>query len=84
MSLLRSLRNNFLSPLFNCNGSIGYEDFRSRIVDNGSSHHMIGILSIFLNISGIDSNCYVDSGVNNIHVVRLVGCIRFHLESRGF
>ena len=49
-------------------------------VDSGAFSHWMGMKELFLSVSGMDSNCYVDSGVDTIHAVRGVGCVRFQLE----
>jgi len=44
-------------------GFLAFEDIESWFVDNGSSQHMIGLRSIFLDITEIDSDCRVNCGV---------------------
>jgi hypothetical protein len=67
-----------------CLSSIVYEDIEVWFVDNGSSHHMTRMRSVFLIFSEIDLDCYVGSGTNTRHAVKGVGYVRFQLESRGF
>jgi hypothetical protein len=64
-------------------GSAKFGDIGAWIVDNGSSRHMTGMRSMFLNVSETDSDCHVDCGTSTIHVVKGVGCVRFQLESGG-
>ena len=52
-------------------------------MDSGSSHHMMGMRLMFLSISKTNSNYYADSGVNTMHAVKGVVCVRFLLKSRG-
>jgi hypothetical protein len=52
-------------------------------VDSGSSHHMMGMRSMFFIISETDLDCHVDFGTSTMHVVKRVGCVRFQLESGG-
>jgi hypothetical protein len=52
-------------------------------VDNGSSHHMTRMRSMFLSVSEADSDCHVYCQIGTMHAVKGVGCVRFQLESRG-
>ena len=61
--------------LGNC--SAWFEDIGAWAVDNRSSRHMSRMRLVFLNVSEIDSDCYVDSGVDTMHVVNGVRCVRF-------
>jgi hypothetical protein len=53
-------------------------------MDSGSSHHMIGMRSIFLTFSKIEIDCYVGFGTNTEQAIRGFGYVRFQLESREF
>jgi hypothetical protein len=57
------------------------EDNGAWFVDNGSSHHMTEMRSVFLSVSETGSDLHVQSGVHTMHVVKGVGCVRFQLES---
>ena len=50
-------------------------------MDNDSSHHMIGMMLVFLIILEIGSHCHVGYGDNTMHAMKGVGCVRFQLES---
>jgi hypothetical protein len=65
-------------------GCLVCEDIEAWFVDNGASRHMMGMRSVFLSFSEIDSDCYVGCGASTRHAVKGVGCVRFHLESGGF
>lgn len=53
------------------------------VVDNAASSHMIGMRSMFLSVSEIESNYYARCGVRTMHVVNPVGTVVFQVESRG-
>jgi hypothetical protein len=42
-----------------------FEDIEVWFVDSGASRHMTGMRSMFLSLSEIDSDCFVDSGVGS-------------------
>jgi hypothetical protein len=44
---------------------------------------MTGMRPVFLSLSEIDSDCFVDSGANSQLAVKGVGSVRFQLESGG-
>jgi len=52
--------------------------------NSGWSRHMIGMRSIFLTFSKINTNCYVGYGTNTGQAIRGFGYVRFQLESGGF
>jgi hypothetical protein len=52
------------------NGSLVYEDIEVWFVDSGSSSHMMGMRSVFLSFSEIDSDCYVGCGTSTRHAVK--------------
>jgi len=52
-------------------------------MDSKASSHMMGMRSVFHNISETGSNCNVFSGTNTTHV-KGVGCVKFDLELGGF
>ena len=57
------------------------EDSGAWFVDNGSSHHMTRMRSVFLSVSETGSYLHVWSGAHTMHAVKGVGCVRFQLES---
>jgi len=63
------------------NGNATFGDIRAWFVDTGSSRHMMGIKSMFLNVSETNLDCHVGCGTTTMHVVKGVGCVRFQLES---
>jgi hypothetical protein len=42
-----------------------FEDIEAWFVDNGASRHMTGMRYVFLSLSEIDSDCFVDSGADS-------------------
>ena len=64
-------------------GSVVYEDIGVWFVDSGSSHHIMGMRSMFVSFAEIDLDWHVGCGTSSMHVVKGVGCVRFHLESGG-
>jgi hypothetical protein len=67
-----------------CLNRVTYEEIKVWFVDSASSRHMIGMRSVFLTFSEIDTDCYVGSGTNIWQVIRGYGYVRFHRESGGF
>lgn len=65
------------------NGGAVYEDTGAWFVNNGSSHHMMGMRSVFLSFLEIDSDFHVDCGTSTMHAMKGVGCVRFQLELGG-
>jgi hypothetical protein len=63
--------------------SATFGDIGAWFVDSGSSRHMMGMRSMFLSVSEIDSNYHVGCGTSTMHAVKGVGCVRFQLESGG-
>jgi hypothetical protein len=61
-----------------------FEDIEAWFVDNGASQHMTRMRSVFLSLSKINSDCFVDSGADSQLAVKGVGSVRFQLESGGF
>jgi hypothetical protein len=61
-----------------------FEDIEAWFVDSGASRAYDGMRSVFLSLSEIDSDCFVDSGVDSQLAVKGVGSVRFQLESGGF
>jgi hypothetical protein len=53
-------------------------------VENRASQHMMGMRSMFLSFSKINSNCYVGCVASTIHAVKGVGCVIYQLELGGF
>jgi hypothetical protein len=73
--------------LMTCPSSSGcpvFEDTKVWFVDSGAPQHMTGTRSVFLSLSKIDSECYVDSGAGSRLAMKGVGSVRFQLESGGF
>jgi hypothetical protein len=64
-------------------GCLVFEDIHSWFVESGASRHMIGLRSIFLNLTEIDSECRVNCGAGPQLAVKGVGRVRFQLESGG-
>jgi hypothetical protein len=64
-------------------GWIAFEDIESWFVDSGSSRHMTGLRSVFLDLTEIDSDCRVNCGASPQLAVKGVGRVRFQLESGG-
>jgi hypothetical protein len=62
---------------------VTYEDIEVWFMENGSSHHMTMMRSIFLNFSKIDSDLYVLSRTNTRQAIRGYGYVRFQLELGG-
>ena len=52
-------------------------------MDNGSSHHMTRMRSMFLSVLDTYLDYHVDCGTSTMPAVKEVGCVRFQLESRG-
>ena len=67
---------------YTCLGSIVYENIETWLVDSGSSCHMMGLRTMFFSFIEIDSNYYVHSSTNAMHVVKGLGYVRFQLNSR--
>jgi hypothetical protein len=65
-------------------GKVIYEYIKEWFMDNGLSHHMIGMRSVFLTFLESDTYCYVGFGTNTRQTIRGYGYVRFHLESGGF
>jgi hypothetical protein len=63
--------------------SVTYEDIEGWFVDNGSSHHMTEMRSIFLTFLEINTYCYVGSLTNTRQTIRGYGYVIFKLESGG-
>ena len=61
-----------------------YEDIKEWFMENGSSHHMTGMRSIFSSLSKSDINIYVGSGTNTRQTIRGYGYVIFHLKLGGF
>jgi hypothetical protein len=61
-----------------------FEDIEAWFVDSGASRHMMRMRYVFLSLSKIGLDCFVDSGADSQLVVKRVGSVRFQLESRGF
>jgi hypothetical protein len=61
-----------------------YEDIEEWFVDNGSSRHMTGMISLFLNLSEVDTDCYVGYVTNTKQAIRGYGYVRFQIDSGGF
>jgi hypothetical protein len=85
-SEVNNLAERFEKEYFLMSGinSVTYEDIKVWFMDSGSSHHMIGMRSIFLPFSKIDIDCYVGSRTNTGQAIRGFGYVRFQLESGGF
>jgi hypothetical protein len=64
-------------------GGILFEDIEVWFVENGSSHHITRMRSMFLSVLETGSYFHVKSGVCTMHAVKGVGCARFQLDSGG-
>jgi hypothetical protein len=64
-------------------GKVIYEDIEEWFVDSDSSHHMIGMRSIFFTSSESDTDCFVGSGTNIEQAIIGYGYVRFQLELGG-
>jgi hypothetical protein len=54
-----------------------FEDIEVWFVDSGASRHMMRMRSVFLSLSKIDSDCFVDSGARSQLALKGVGSVRF-------
>jgi hypothetical protein len=81
-SLAERFKKEYL--LMACLNSVTYEDIEVWFMDNGSSHHMIGMRSLFPTFSYIDIDCYVGSGTKTRQEIRGFGYAIFQLELGGF
>jgi hypothetical protein len=59
------------------NDYIVCEDIEECFVDNGASHHLMRMKSMFLSFSEIDSDCHVGCETSTMHAMKGVGCVRF-------
>jgi len=64
-------------------GSATFGDIGAWFVDSGSSRHMMGMRSMFLSVSEIDSDHHVVCGTSTMNAVKGVGCVIFQLELGG-
>jgi hypothetical protein len=63
---------------------LALEDIEMWFVNSGASWHMIGMRSMFLSLTEIDSDCNVNCGADPQLAVKGVGCVRFQLEWGAF
>ena len=68
-----------VSFVSSCSSS-GPKDVGRWIVDNGYSSHMTRIRDVFLDSLKTGLDRLVHGGEDSVHVVRGVGCVRFHLD----
>jgi hypothetical protein len=70
-------------------GSIGsgctmFEKIEVWFMDNGASRHMTRMRFVFLSLLEIDSDYFMDSGVESQFLMKGVVSVRFQLELGGF
>jgi hypothetical protein len=70
-----------VATLSSNNRLVEFEDIGAWFIENGSSHHMMGMRSMFLSVLEMGSDCHVKNGACTRHVVKGVGCVKFQLES---